>query len=189
MLLLLLLLLFLRRHHCCDLSFISHMQAGAAAVSADQNERGSKRPSSTAPSGPTPMDTDQTILSSVLGSSGRADSASAPEIAGGKDPAGVNQSASDAVMTDVDEAAQQSAQQGVIGDSAQAEPAAWTGPLGANDPALTRQGSEHEQEIAQLGFAVQLTVQGLRNGAGPTLMPLLIRLLPFLLKTQVWCCT
>ena len=161
------------------------MQAGAAAVSADPNELGSKRPSSTAPSGPTPMDTDQTILSSVLGSSGRADSASAPESSRAKDSAGAHQPASDAVMTDVREAAQQIAQQSVIEDSIQAESATSTGPSGANDSGLTQQGSEHEQDVAQLGFAVQLTVQGLRNGAGPTLMPLLVRLLPFLLKTQV----
>lgn len=87
-------------------------------------------------------------------------------------------------MTDVREAAQQIAQQSVIEDSIQAE-SATSGPSGANDSGLTQQGSEHERGVAQLGFAVQLTVQGLRNGAGPTLMPLLVRLLPFLLKTQV----
>lgn len=162
------------------------VQAGAAAVSADQNGLGSKHPASTAPSGPTPMDTDQAILNSALGTSGRAESASAPEAAGAENSAGLPESASDAAMTDVDEAAQQSAQQGVTQDSMLAESAALTGPSGANESALTHQGSAHEQEVAQLGFAVQLTVQGLRNGAGPTLMPLLVRLLPFLLKTQVY---
>ena len=154
-------------------------------MSADQNDLGSKRPSSTAPSGPTPMDTDQTILSSLLGSSGRTDSASAPQSLREEDPAGIHQPASDAVMTDVAAAAQHSAQQSVIEDSTPAESAALTSPSGANDSGLSQQGSEHEQDVAQLGFAVQLTVQGLRNGAGPTLMPLLVRLVPFLLKTQV----
>ena len=178
-------LLLLLRCHCSYLIIINRMQAGAAAVSADQSDLGSKHSSSTAPSGPTPMDTDQTILSSVLGSSGRADSASAPESSRAKGCAGAHQPAADAAMTDVDEAAQHSAQQGLVGDSKHAESAASIGPSGANDSALTQQGSEHAQEVAQLGFAVQLTVQGLRNGAGPTLMPLLVRLLPFLLKTQV----
>lgn len=163
---------------------INLMQAGAAAVSADPNELGSKRPSTT-PSGPTPMDTDQTILSSVLGTSGRPDSASAPETAEVSGSAGAYQPASDAVMTDVVEAAQQSAQQGLVGDSMLAESAASTRSSGANESALSQLGSAHEQEVAQLGFAVQLTVQSLRNGAGPTLMPLLVRFLPFLLKTQV----
>ena len=63
-----------------------------------------------------------------------------------------------------------------------------TGPSGSNDSGVTgpsRLGSAHEEEVAQLGFAVQFVVQGLRNGAGPSLMPLLVRLLPYLLKTQV----
>lgn len=155
-------------------------------MSADQNDQGPKHPASTAPSGPTPMDTDQAILNSALGTSGTADSASAPEAAGAEDAADQHASASDAAMTDVDEAAQHSAQQGVTQDSMLAESGASTGPSGANESSLTQLGSAHEQEVAQLGFAVQLTVQGLRNGAGPTLMPLLVRLLPFLLKTQVY---
>ena len=155
-------------------------------MSADPNEPGSKRPSTTAPSGPTPMETDQTILSSVLGTSGRPDSGSAAEVAEVSGSAGAPETASDAVMTDVGEAAQQSAQQGLVGDSMLAESAASTRSSGANDSALSQLGSAQEQEVAQLGFAVQLTVQSLRNGAGPTLMPLLVRFLPFLLKTQVW---
>ena len=151
-------------------------------MSADQNEQGSKHPASTAPSGPTPMDTDRVILNSALGTSGEASSASAPETAGAEDSAGQHESVSDAAMTDVDEAAQQSAQQTV---TQLAESTTSMGPSGANESGVTQLGSAQEQEVAQLGFAVQLTVQGLRNRAGPTLMPLLVRLLPFLLKTQV----
>lgn len=153
-------------------------------MSPDQDDRGAKGPSSTAPAGPTPMDTDQTILDSALGASSRADSD--PRL---QDPAGPDQardqSPSDAAMTDADDAAQRTAQTSLIRNSMQAESTAANGPSGANDSALTRQGSEHEEEVAQLGFAVQFMVQGLRNGAGPTLMPLLVRLLPSLLKTQV----
>ena len=64
-----------------------------------------------------------------------------------------------------------------------------TGPSGANESGLTQPDKQEERgiegDIAKMGFAVQLVIQGLRNGAGPTLMPLLVRLLPYLLKTQV----
>lgn len=153
-------------------------------MSPDQDERGVKTPSSMAPSGPTPMDTDQTILNSALGASSRTDSGSGVQNPSGPDQAR-GEPTSDAAMTDAEEAAQRAASSSLIGNAMQAESAASTGPSGANDSALTRQGSKHEEEVAQLGFAVQFMVQGLRNGAGPTLMPLLVRLLPFLLKTQV----
>ena len=58
-------------------------------------------------------------------------------------------------------------------------------PTGANAPQLNGGSTQSDEDIAQLGFAVQFVVQGLRNGAGPTLMPLLVQLLPYLLKTQV----
>ena len=166
------------------------IQAGAAVVSPDQNEGGPKRPSSTPPTGPTPMDTDQTILNSALGTLGRPDSDSAGT-SRAQQSAGPDQArglpASDAPMTDVDHAAQRTGQLGVVtDDSTQNESVlTTTNPSGTDDSALTQQGSEHEEEVAQLGFAVHFVVQGLRNGAGPTLMPLLVRLLPFLLKTQV----
>lgn len=152
-------------------------------MSPDQNERGAKGPSSTAPSGPTPMDTDETILNSVLGAFSRADSDSGVQNISGPHQAR-GETTSDAAMTDAEEAAQTAAPSSLVGNAMQAESAASNGPSGANDSALTRQGSKHEEEVAQLGFAVQFMVQGLRNGAGPTLMPLLVRLLPFLLKTQ-----
>ena len=62
---------------------------------------------------------------------------------------------------------------------------ALAGPSGANSPPTADPSGGDEGAIAQLGFAVQFIVQGLRNGAGPTLMPLLVQLLPYLLKTQV----
>ena len=153
------------------------LQAGAAAVSADQKEvTGSKHQSSTAPTGPTPMDTDQTILSSALStpcSKSAPDSAELQKSAASQTPA----QTSDSIMID---AAQTLSRSDVAGDAGQHESAA-SGPSGANDSSLSQLGSKHEQDVAQLGFAVQFTVQGLRNGAGPTLMPLL----PFLLKKQV----
>ena len=171
------------------------VQAGAAAVSADQTAGGAKPsnpPASTAPSGPHPMDTDQTILNSALGTSGAANSDSAPE--GSRDPGfaepdqATHQPASDSVITEATGAAQSLAQ-GDMTQGSMKDESAQPGTPRANDSAATQQGSQHEEEVAQLGFAVQFMVQGLRNGAGPTLMPLLVRLLPFLLKTQVFCRT
>lgn len=134
------------------------------------------------------MDTDQTILNSALGTSGAVNLDSAAEGSRDRDSAEPNQAthqaASDSVMTEAIGAAESLAQPGMIQDSGR-DGSAQTGPSGANDSGATQQGSQHEEEVAQLGFAVQFMVQGLRNGGGPTLMPLLVRLLPFLLKTQV----
>ena len=58
-------------------------------------------------------------------------------------------------------------------------------PSGANATQVTGDSAQSDEDVAQLGFAVQFVVQGLRNGAGPTLMPLLVQLLPYLMKTQV----
>ena len=118
------------------------------------------------------MDTDQAILESALGSSRLQDSDLTPQSSPGLD------STKDARAAD-----QSMGQPSMNGDFKQGQLGV-TGPSGANEEEQ-RQESGHEEAVAQLGFAVQFIVQGLRNGGGPTLMPLLVKLLPFLLKTQV----
>ena len=161
------------------ISLLVCMQAGAAAVASSGTGSGGAVP--TVPSGPTPMDSDDAILKLAFGDSGRVDSesrlqSSAASSSGAK-------SSSDSLM----EEAFTVAQNGVLAGGPRGGVAGMTGPSGANDPgAMGSNGQDQEEEaVAQLGFAVQFVVQGLRNGAGPTLMPLLVRLLPFLLKTQV----
>lgn len=164
------------------------LQAGAAAVASDSTDTGSGSSTptaSTAPTGPTPMDSDQTILNSALGTSRATNSDSAPQGSAAANQANGLKAESDSVMEEASTIAQNALQNG---DASRQEDSEVTGPSGANEPGVTgpsRLGSDHEEEVAQLGFAVQFVVQGLRNGAGPSLMPLLVRLLPYLLKTQV----
>lgn len=142
------------------------------------------------------MDSDQVILNSALGTTSLTKSDSTPP-GSTSDPDLPHQSSeaklcSDSTMQDATAAIQSVVQSTVNGESKQDESGV-TGPSGANESGATgasRHTSQHEEEVAQLGFAVQFVVQGLRNGAGPTLMPLLVKLLPFLLKTQVsiQCC-
>ena len=132
------------------------------------------------------MDSDHAILTSALGTSSLTEPNVSPQSStpansqAAQEASGVGPDA-DSVMEDV---------QHILPDRSppsQAESGV-TGPSGANDSGVTGPSMEHsqyEEEVAQLGFAVQFMVQGLRNGAGPTLMPLLVRLLPHLLKTQV----
>ncbi len=164
------------------------LQAGAAAVASDSTDTGSGSSTptaSTAPTGPTPTDSDQTILNSALGTSRATNSDSAPQGSAAANQANGLKGESDSVMEEASTIAQNALQNG---DASRQEDSEVTGPSGANEPGVTgpsRLGSDHEEEVAQLGFAVQFVVQGLRNGAGPSLMPLLVRLLPYLLKTQV----
>lgn len=135
------------------------------------------------------MESDHTILTSALGTS----SLTEPDTSQSSTPAnsraaheatGVGPD-SDAVMKDANTVAQHVLSDGSPPNQAESGVA---GSSGANDSGVTgpsREHSQYEEEVAQLGFAVQFMVQGLRNGAGPTLMPLLVRLLPHLLKTQV----
>ncbi|DBA73425.1 TPA: hypothetical protein ACH3X1_011462 [Trebouxia sp. C0004] len=166
---------------------VEGMKAGAAAVASDSSDRGSgssTRTASTAPTGPTPMDSDQTILNSVLGTSRATNSDSAPQGSAAANQAHVLKTDSDSVMGEASSIAQNVLQNG---DACGQEDPEVTGRSGANESGasgLSRLDSAREEEVAQLGFAVQFVVQGLRNGAGPSLMPLLVRLLPYLLKTQ-----
>ena len=52
-------------------------------------------------------------------------------------------------------------------------------------PAAAAVGSSLEEAKAQVGFAVQLVNRALRGGEGPVLAPVLIRLLPSLIRIQV----
>lgn len=131
------------------------------------------------------MDNDQAILSSALGTSRGTNSESAPQGSAAANLANGLKAESDSVMEEASTIAQNVLQNG---DASRQEDSEVTGPLGANESGVTgpsRLHSDYEEEVAQLGFAVQFVVQGLRNGAGPSLMPLLVRLLPYLLKTQV----
>ena len=143
------------------------------------------------------MDSDQAIVSSALGSSGKIDSdseaqASAAPVSvvpeqNAEAPAAA-ETASDYVLVEAAAAAESVTQPGADAMDESGVP----GPSGANESAATnansRDASRVDRNIAQMGFAVQFIVQGLRNGAGPTLMPLLVQLLPSLLKTQVVQC-
>ena len=131
------------------------------------------------------MDSDQTILNSGLGTSKVTASDSAPQGSAPANQANGLKSELDSVTEEAGTIAQNLLRSG--GASRQ-EDSELIGPSGANEPGMpghSRRDSDHEEEVAQLGFAVQFVVQGLRNGAGPSLMPLLVRLLPCLLKTQV----
>ncbi|KAL0045726.1 hypothetical protein WJX82_002854 [Trebouxia sp. C0006] len=166
---------------------IEGMKAGATAVASDSTDRGSGSSTltaSTAPTGPTPMDSDQAILNSALGTSRATNLESAPQGSAAANQANGLKAESDSVMEEASTIAQNAHQNGdVLGQ----EDSEMTGSCGANESGVTgpsRRDFKHEEEVAQLGFAVQFVVQGLRNGAGPSLMPLLVRLLPYLLKTQ-----
>ena len=167
------------------------LQAGALAVAPDRahtgGSGGSEPSTPIAPAGATPMDSDQAILSSALNTSGTQDSDSVPQSSAtpasevpsqAADGPSASDSASDYVMVEAAAAGDAGAAVNEMGV---------TGPSGANEPGVTKpkEGGGIEGDIARMGFAVQLVIQGLRNGAGPTLMPLLVRLLPYLLKTQV----
>ncbi len=141
------------------------------------------------------MDSDQTILNSALGTSRVTNSDSAPQGSAAAKQANGLKAESDSVMEEASTIAQ-NALQNLNRDASRQEDSEVTGPSGANESGMngpSRSNSEHEEEVAQLGFAMQFVVQGLRNGAGPSLLPLLVRLLPYLLKTQVslqnipWC--
>ena len=127
------------------------------------------------------MDSDQAILNSALGTSRATNLESAPQGSAAANQANGLKAESDSVMEEASTIAQN-------GDVLGQEDSEMTGSCGANESGVTgpsRRDFKHEEEVAQLGFAVQFVVQGLRNGAGPSLMPLLVRLLPYLLKTQV----
>ena len=140
----------------------------------------------TAPAGPNPSDSNQTMLNSALGISRATNSDSAPQGSAAANQANGLKAESDFVMEEASTIAQTALQSGDASGSRQGGSEV-IGPLGANEAGVTgrsRPDSAHEEEVAQLGFAVQSVVQGLRNGAGPRLMPLLVRLLPYLPKTQ-----
>ncbi len=141
------------------------------------------------------MDSDQTILNSALGTSRVTNSDSAPQGSAAANQANGLKAESDSVMEEASTIAQ-NALQNLNRDASRQEDSEVTGPSGANESGMngpSSLNSEREEEVAQLGFAMQFVVQGLRNGAGPSLLPLLVRLLPYLLKTQVslqnipWC--
>ena len=139
------------------------------------------------------MDSDQAILNSAHGISRATNSDSAPQGSAAANQANGLKAESDSVMEEASTIAQTALQ---YGDASGQEDSEVTGPSGADGSGVTGPSRpvDHEEEVAQLGFAVQFVVQGLRNGAGPSLMLLLVRLLPYLLKTQVslqnnlfWC--
>ncbi|KAL0043408.1 hypothetical protein WJX79_003790 [Trebouxia sp. C0005] len=128
---------------------VEGMKCGAAAVASDSTDRGSGSSTPTAsmaPTGPTPMDSDQTILDSARGTSRATDSDSAPQGSAAANQADGLRAESDSVMEEASTIAQN----------------------------VLQNGDASRQEDSE----------GLRNGAGPSLMPLLVRLLPYLLKTQ-----
>ena len=131
------------------------------------------------------MDSDQAILNSALGTSRATNLESAPQGSAAANQANGLKAESDSVMEEASTIAQNALQNGDVFGQEDSE---MTGSSGANESRVigpSRRDSKREEEVAQLGFAVQFVVQGLRNGAGPSLMPLLVRLLPYLLKTQV----
>lgn len=145
------------------------------------------------------MDSDDAILSSALGTSasGRVDSDTQPAAANQLNSAAADHSRQhvngasqgipngDVVMQDVQDAVQSSAggqESDMLGrDSTLSVPST------ANATQQSEDLTQSDKDVAQLGFALQFVVQGLRNGAGSTLMPLLVQLLPYLMKTQVGC--
>ena len=145
------------------------------------------------------MDSDDAIISSALSTSasGRVHSDTQPAAANQLNSAAADHSRQhvtrapqgilngDVVMQDVQDAVQSSAggqESGMLaGDSALSVPST------ANATQHSGDSTQSDKDVAQLGFALQFVVQGLRNGGGPTLMPLLVQLLPYLMKTQVGC--
>ena len=168
------------------------LQAGVSAVASDKLSGGSGQSTPTASAGPTSMDSDQAIVSSTLGKSGKTDSDSQPKDSAASvsvvpeqsaEAPAAAETASDFVMVEAAAAAEGLTDPGTDAMDESGVP----GPSGANESPV-QDASCAERDIAQMGYAVQFIVQGLRNGAGPTLMPMLVQLLPFLLKTQVHFC-